>query len=132
MFGFWRTSKGQRLSSAVTKAFAAQGIRAGVDPASLEMVQQNGSYAGRKVNRFRIYDPAVATTVRKYVDLDSHPELVIGAGHVEQEGVVVLHRAEAARGTSPERYQATRADHVDDAQFVRPNTETATPPPGHS
>jgi hypothetical protein len=132
MFSFWRRSQPARLTPAIAKALAGEGLPPGLDPATLEMVQQRGSYAGRTVNRFRVFDPrAVAggtAPVRTYADLDGHPELVIGAGHVEQHGAVVLiKRSTYVPSPSLERLRANRADHVDDEQFVREYIETPAP-----
>jgi hypothetical protein len=96
------------------------------------MVQQRGSYAGRSVNRFRVFDPAAvaarATPMRTYLDFDSHSELVICAGHVEHDGAVVLIRPAAyVAAPLPARLVSSRADHADDEQFVREYTETLTP-----
>jgi hypothetical protein len=132
MFSFWRRPQTTRPSPAIAKALAGAGLPPGLDPATLEMVQQRGSYAGRSVNRFRVFDPAAvaarATPVRAYVDFDSHPELVIRAGHVEHDGAVVLIRPAVYIASSlPARLVARRADHVDDEQFVREYTETPGP-----
>jgi hypothetical protein len=114
----------------MTKALIYDGLPPGMDPASLEVVQQRGSYSGRQVSNFRVFDPLRATEhsiqVRKFNDLDNHPELVFGAGHVERDGAVVLMRRTVPRAfVAPGRSQASRADHADDEQVVFPNfTET--------
>ena len=67
-----------------------------MDPATLAVVEQRGSYSGRRVSYFRVFDPVRVAerglAVRVYTDLDAHPELVLSAGHVEREGGVVLTR----------------------------------------
>ena len=67
-------------------------------------------------------------TLATHLDFDSHPELVICAGHVEHDGAVVLIRPAAyVASPLPARLVASRADHTDDEQFVREYTETPTP-----
>jgi len=132
MFSFWRRSQTTRPSPAIAKALAGAGLPPGLDPTTLEMVRQRGTYAGRKVDRFRVFDQAAAavraTPVHTYVDLDSHPELVIRAGHVEHDGAVVLIRPAVYIASSlPARLVARHADHVDDEQFVGEYTETPGP-----
>ena len=61
--------------------------------------------------------------VQAFDDLDSHPELVLGAGHVERDGVVVLiKRSVPAAAAAPSRSQASRADHADDERVVFPKS----------
>lgn len=132
MFSFWRQPQTTSPSPSIAKAIAGAGLPPGLDPATLQMVKQRGSYAVRSVNRFRVFDPEAAAVraipVRTYVDLDSHPELVTCAGHVEHDGAVVLIRPAAyVASPLPARLVASRVDHVDDEQFVREYTETPTP-----
>jgi hypothetical protein len=61
----------------------------------------------------------VAVQVRVFDDLDTHQELVLGSGHVQQNGAVALVRREAA-SAAPARAQADWADHGDDERFVFP------------
>lgn len=127
MFSFLRRSQPDRLTPAMTKALASDGLPPGMDPATLEVVLQSGSYSGRKVKNFRIFDPLRASErmlqVRTFADLDRHPELVLGAGHVERDGAVVLiRRAERWATVSPSRSHASREDHADDEQIVFPGT----------
>src|SRR5919199_1058516 len=74
----------------IVQALAGEGLARGLDPATLATVEERGSYAGRRVRYFRVFDPARAAErsiqVRVLGDLDTHPELVVGSGHVEQDG----------------------------------------------
>lgn len=84
-----------------------------------------GSYSGRRVTYFRVFDPVraaeVAVQMRVFDDLDTHQELVLGSGHVEKNGAVALVRCQAARpSAAPARAHADRADHCDDEPFVVP------------
>jgi hypothetical protein len=67
-----------------------------MDPATLHVVDQRGSYSGRPVTYFRVFDPVrlreQAFSVSSFRDLDAHAELIFGSGHVEQDGTVVLSR----------------------------------------
>jgi hypothetical protein len=100
-----------------------------LDPAMLSVVQQRGSYAGRRVTYFRVFDPArnaeQAVVIRQYTDLDACPELVVASGHIEQDGAVVLATREST--STPVRTQrlgADRSAHADDEAIVFP-TRTA-------
>jgi hypothetical protein len=97
MFNFFRSAQPPRhLSPGIAHALAGTNLPAGVDATTLSMVERRGSYSGRRVKYFRIYDPARATerdlSVRTFADLDTHLDLVLGTGHTEQDGGVVLTR----------------------------------------
>lgn len=95
MFSVFRRSHPHQPSVALSHALG-DGLPPGVDPATLTVVEQRGSYSGRSVSYFRVFDPVRVAErglqVRVFRDLDAHPELVLGAGHVEREGGVVLSR----------------------------------------
>jgi hypothetical protein len=58
--------------------------------------------------------------VRLFKDLDQHPDLIVRSGHVERDGTVVLTRPIVVRTADrPNRAQADRAMHADDAHLVR-------------
>ena len=129
MFNFLRKSPSRSPSAAIIatlgRDLAGSGLPPGMDPATLVVLEERGSYSGRNVTYFRIYDPVRAAErsiqVRDYADLNKHPELVLVAGHREKNGAVTLIKHEAAHAAAaPERSQATRADHADDEQFVFP------------
>lgn len=133
MFRLWRTSQSRRLSHELSNALATDGLPPGLDPATLEVVVQRGSYSGRRVRYFRVFDPVRAAeravSVRAFSDLDVHAELIMGFGHIEQDGAVVLVRRDAMQAAAtPSRSNAIRADHADDEQFVRPYVPQADEP----
>ena len=111
----------------MTNALASDGLPPGMDAATLQVVEHGGSYSGRRVTNFRVFDPLRAAErsirVRTFDDLDSHPELVLGAGHVERDGAVVLiKRSVPTAAAAPSRSQASRADHADDERVVFPKS----------
>jgi hypothetical protein len=58
---------------------------------------------------------------RRYEDLDGHPELVVGSGHIERGGVVVLAPRPSKHVTAtPPRLVARRELHEDDERVVFP------------
>jgi hypothetical protein len=124
MFDFFRKSQHNQPIAAISAAFGSNGLPPGMDPATLVVLQQRGSYSSRKVNYFRVYDPVRAgerrVTVHAFSDLDGHPELVLISGHLEQDGSVALTRREPnlEAAATPTRSQATRANHADDEQIV--------------
>ncbi len=129
MFSFLRLrlrkSQTRRPAAAIRQALASDGLPLGMDPAMLLVLEKSGSYSGRRVTYFRVFDPVrareVAVQVRVFEDLDTHQELVLGSGDVEQNGAVAVVRSQAARpSVAPVRARADRADHGDDERFVFP------------
>jgi len=111
--------------AAPAQALAQDGLPPGSDPATLIVLEQRGSYSGRRVSYFRVINPvrtgegAIQGGVLS--DLDNHPELIVGSGHVEQDGAVVLTWRDGGHSTAaPNRNAVDRADHGDDEQFVVP------------
>jgi hypothetical protein len=127
MFSFLRRSQPGRPTAAMMNALASDGLPPGMDAATLQVVEHTGSYSGRRVTNFRVFDPLRAAErsiqVRTFNDLDSRPDLVLGAGHVERDGAVVLiKRSVSTASATPNRSQASRADHADDERVVFPNS----------
>src|SRR6267378_1622758 len=96
MFSMFRKPQAQQPTVAIARAMTTDGLPPGMDPSTLSLLQQRGSYSGRKVSYFRVFDPVRVSErsfkVNDFADLDTHPELVLGSGHVEQNGAVVLTR----------------------------------------
>ena len=94
MFDFFRKSQHNQPIAAISAALGTNGLPPGMDPATLIVLQQRGSYSSRKVSYFRVYDPVRAAerrvAVHAFNDLDGHPELVLIAGHMEHDGSVAL------------------------------------------
>jgi hypothetical protein len=124
MFGLFRRSGPRPLSEAITRAMEKDGgPSSGGNTALLRMVESNGRYSDRKVTYFRVFDPALATLrsldVRQFRDLDDAQGLIVRAGHVERDGVVVMTRAVIVRAAdTPIRSMADRSKHTDDAHIV--------------
>ena len=78
----------------IRQALAKAGLPSATDPAALAVLVTHGLYAGRRVNFFRAFDPTRAAArgiqVQAFMDLDAHQDLVLGSGHVEREGIVVV------------------------------------------
>ena len=113
-------------AASIVQALAGAGLPRGMDPATLTVVEERGSYAGRRVRYFRVFDPARAAErriqVRVLGDLDTYPELVLGSGHVERDGTIVLSRRDREPlSTAVTRSGADRAAHGDDEHFVFPH-----------
>ena len=84
------------------------GLLSSTDPDALTVLERHGSYSGRRVNFFRAFNPTHATAgairIQAFADLDGHRELVLGSGHVEQQGMVVeaqRYRRRQEEATSP-------------------------------
>ena len=125
MFSVFKRSHLQQPTTGTARALVDEGLPPGTDPATLRVVEERGSYAGRRVKYFRVFDPIRATEravqVRAFGDLDAHSELVLGSGHVEHNGAVILSRRERTPASNTyARREADRAAHRDDEQVVVP------------
>jgi hypothetical protein len=96
MFGLFRRSGSRHPSAGLSQALVTAGRASSTDVGGLQVLERRGTYAERRVTYFRAFDPAAvadrAVPVAAYADLDSYPELVVAAGHLERDGAVVLNR----------------------------------------
>jgi hypothetical protein len=124
MFDFMRTSGFRSRTAAVRCALERDGLPPGIDIAlELGVVESRGTYAGRRVTRFRVFDPVRAVEggldVHAFGDLDAHPDLVLRTGHIEPDGTVVITwRAPLPDAETPVRERADRSTHGDDERIV--------------
>ncbi len=107
MFGFCsKVGTSPRLRR-LSQALITAGRASSTDVAALRVFDRRGTYSARQVTHFRAFDPANlanrAVTVATYTDLDPYPELVLAAGHLEQDGTVVLNRAYSPSPAAPGR-----------------------------
>ncbi len=127
MFDFLRRSRRPEFSTSIVQALVDDRRTHDLDPHTLTVLQRRGSYSGRSVDYFRVFDPAPATATgihpRRFEDLDLHPELILGAGHVEHGGAIVLTSRSAVMPTmsAPTRLLASRDSHRDDERVVFPD-----------
>jgi hypothetical protein len=89
----------------IRQALVQAGLSAAGDPTRVAVHEKHGQYAGRRVNFFRAFEPG-------------HQDLLLGSGHVEREGVVVVNSLQETEVTAPAREPANRAHHVDDERLV--------------
>ena len=120
MFGFKRKPAVRQPSAALSRAIVASGLPPGCDDPSttFRVVERQEKYSGRKVTQVRVFDPSQAdargVAVGAYDDLDAHPDLVLWAGRVEQDGTVNITRQATAASTAvPTRHTADLAAHGD-------------------
>lgn len=134
MFSFLRRSAMHSPSGRMRQALQQAGLPAGTDADALGVVERRGSYSGRKVTFFRVFDPrqAAARGINvfsgfSYNDLTAHMDLMLWAGHIEPDGTIVVNNqpdgAQAGQPPPadpgvPGRVAANRADHADDERFV--------------
>ena len=134
MFSFLRTASPREPSVALQHALTQQGLPHGLSVKRLRVLATQGKYAGRSVRYFRVFDPAAQgqLSVEKFNDLDSHPELVVGSGHMEHGGAFALmERATATGSLTPTRERADRALHADDEHLVFWNAEASRSSAAH-
>jgi hypothetical protein len=123
MFSFFRNIASPKSSLAIQQALVQQGLPLGMSVNRLRVLTRQGNYAGRSVRYFRAFDVDQAAqggvAPRTFNELDAHPDLVVGSGHVERDGAVALTRREPSTiAPSPTRASADRAGHADDAHLV--------------
>ena len=129
MFRLISNSRPHRPTAAMTGALTSSGLPPGVQPSALSVVEEHGTYSGRRVTYFRAFDPVCVAEsgvqIRRFTDLDPLPGLILGSGHVESDGSVVLSQRDKPQASGiPIRSEANRAAHPDDEQIVFP-TATA-------
>ena len=98
-------NRSQRRYPTIRQALVQAGLSAAGDPARVAVLEQHGLYAGRRVNFFRAFTPG-------------RQDLLLGSGHVEHEGAVVLDSRPVPEGPAPARQPANRANHADDERLV--------------
>jgi hypothetical protein len=103
MFRFFNRSQPRYPS--IRQALVHSGLSAAGDPARIAVVEKHGQYAGRRVNFFRAVEPG-------------HPNRLLGSGHVEHEGLVVVDSRPEPEGAAPIRQPANRTAHADDERLV--------------
>jgi hypothetical protein len=113
----------------IRQVLVNSGLVSSIDADALGIVKKHGSYSGRGVTFFRAFKPTDATAsaiqVRTYADLDTHPELVQGSGHVESNGLVMLNSQPEQTHVTPIREPANRSAHADDHRLVFWDAEVA-------
>jgi hypothetical protein len=96
MFSFFRKGASPQSLHAIQQALVKQGLPFGTSVNGLRVLTRQGSYDGRSVRYFRAFDAGQAAqggiAPLIFDDLDAHPDLVIGSGHVERGGAVSLMR----------------------------------------
>jgi hypothetical protein len=126
MLGFFRKSPHPRQpTAALAQALVRDGLPAGLQPAALLVAEESGLYCDRQVRYFRVYDPVRVGErtlhVGSFKDLDAHPDLVVGSGHMERNGTVVLSKPDQPLLASTlVRNEADRTAHSDDDGIVFP------------
>ena len=111
----------------VRQTLVNAGLLSPTEHDALTVLEKRGSYSGRRVNYFRAFNPTHAggIRVRTFADLDAHQDLVLGSGHVEREGMVVLNSRPEQTHAVPIREPADRAAHADDQRLVFWDAEVA-------
>ena len=103
MFKFLNRS--QRRYPTIRQALVEAGLSAAGDRAQVAVLEKHGQYAGRRVNFFRAFEP-------------EHQDVLLGSGHVEPDGLVVVDSHADPEGAAPARQPANRANHADDERLV--------------
>ncbi len=129
MFRLIFNSRPRHPTPTMAAALISDGLPPGMQPATLSVVEQRGTYSGRRVSYFRVFDPIRVTErglqIHRFTDLDRHPNLVLGSGHLESDGSVVLSkRGKPHPAESQISREVNHPTHSGDEQVVLP-TPTA-------
>jgi hypothetical protein len=129
MFRLILNSRPRRPTPAMAAALMSDGLPPGMQPSTLAVVEEHGTYSGRRVNYFRVFDPIRVAErglqIHRFTDLDRHPNLILGSGHLEHDGSVVLSkRGKPHPAETPTRSEANRSAHPDDEQIVFPTPQS--------
>src|ERR1051326_3726827 len=111
MFDFF--NRPQLRYPTIRQALVEAGLSAAGDSERVVVVEKHGQYAGRRVNFFRAFEPG-------------HEDWLLGSGHVEPEGMVIVDSRREAEGAAPVRQPAIPADHVDDEHLIFWDADAAT------
>lgn len=98
-------NRSQQHYPTIREALVESGVVGADDPGQVAVLEKHGRYAGRRVNFFRAFDPG-------------HQDLLLGSGHVEREGGIIVDSRSETEGATPVRQPANRADHADDEHLV--------------
>lgn len=108
MFDFLRKSRVRTPSAAIRQALEVDGLPPGTDISALRLINSSGTFAGRGVTYFRVFDPASVAaqsvdllTRHAYKDLNGYPDLVLRAGFIEQDGSIVVYARPTGPDTAP-------------------------------
>lgn len=96
----------------IRQALVTAGLSTAGNRAQVAVLEKHGQYAGRRVNFFRAFEPG-------------HQDVLLGSGHVERDGLVIVNYRSKAEGATPARQPANRAEHADDERLVFWNAEAA-------
>jgi hypothetical protein len=103
MFNFSRRS--QSRYPTIRQALVLAGVPSAADPARVTVAESHGLFSGRHVNFFHAFEPG-------------HQDVLLGSGHVEHGGLVVVEDRPRTEGPVPIREPANRAAHLDDERLV--------------
>jgi hypothetical protein len=98
-------NRSQPRYPSIREALVHSGLSAAGDPTQVAVVEKHGQYAGRQVTFFRAVEPG-------------HQDQLLGSGHVEPGGQVVINSRPEPEGAAPTRQPANRAVHADDERLV--------------
>ena len=94
LWRFWQTPSTQPLTDQVRRALMDERGLTALAATLLKMVTRRGQYAGRTVSYFRVFDPramyALGFAVPTFADLETNRRQQLYAGHVENDGRIVL------------------------------------------
>jgi hypothetical protein len=98
MLLFFRPTQSHQPAPAMQQALIKSGLPDAVHPALLLVLQQRGVYAGGHARYVRVFDPVRsaewAISIQHVDDLARHPELILGSGHAERDGSLIVSRRE--------------------------------------
>jgi hypothetical protein len=93
-FHFWKHSEVKKVPEPVLQYMKRRFILPTLYVMGLRCVEHEEIFLGEPVLRIRIFNPYLASsigfTVRKYQDLEEHPELLQYEGYIDRKGTVYI------------------------------------------
>src|ERR1051325_11524064 len=105
-------NRSQQRQPNIRQALVQSGLSIAGDSARVSLIETYGSYVGRRVKFFRAVDA-------------ERSGVLLGSGHVEPNGTVVVNLRQSAEGPAPTRHLADRTTHADDERLVFWDAATA-------
>jgi hypothetical protein len=105
MFNFLHRSTTTASYPTIRQALVRAGLVGAGDPTRVSVLETGGQYSGRHVDFFRAFEPG-------------HEDVLLGSGHRESGGMVVVNSRTQPESAAPVRERANRTGHADDERLV--------------
>jgi len=94
MLNFWKSDEVKRVPEPVLKYMRRRFMLPTLYICSLRCFEGDGMHQGERVKKLRIFSPMLSSsfgiTLKKSMDLDGHPELLLFEGYIDRSGHVYV------------------------------------------